>query len=921
MDILLYPQRKVRRTEVNINKHLILIKGEDKTEEISKCIYEKGKWLVSYGKSKTYSYQYTNVQWLKSPVSLDPATTVVYENKQPLSGVKNIFDFGKYIRICYSTGFNKVYRRNQITMEQSCLKKLEANNVFEYLKQLAGMVSVTNGEDRSFLSKQYEKIFFVSQSSVLAKYLYPDKLNAPRSIQMPIFPFGFNLSQKVATEKAMSEQISVIEGPPGTGKTQTILNIIANALINNKTVAVVSNNNAATSNVLEKLEKYGIDFIAAFLGKKENKEKFFNEQRKDYPDMSTWMIDAAGFERIRRTLEANGKELEEMHEAKNKASILKEQLASLSVESEYFSTYNNETNEEIKPYRSLFYHSSDTIVSLWLDYQSMLEKHGIVILKYKLTNLLRYGIISFSFYENSHEKVIAHFQKLYYEKKANELTKQIDILTKRLERYEFDRAIKDYSENSMILFKAKLAERYSKRKERLIFTKEALWRDFDSFINEYPVILSTTHSLRTCACDNYLFDYVIIDEASQVDIVTGALAFSCAKNAVIVGDLKQLPNVVTTKTAEDTTWVFKRHSLNTAYHYAENSILSSITNLYRDIPRTLLKEHYRCHPKIIGFCNQKFYNNELIILTEENGREKSLVAYKTAKGNHARGNYNQRQIDVILEEILPELTLDVKKQSVGIISPYRLQTDKLTEAVGDSGIEIDTVHKYQGREKDVIIITTVTNEVNDFVDNPNLINVAISRAVDKLIVVVSDNEKNENSNIGDLLRYIAYNNFEIINSSIYSVFDLLYKSYSQHLLTIMKNKKGVSEYESENLMYSVIEKVLHLQEFQNLDCVMHQPLKMLIRNPEKLDEKERQFVMNVFTHTDFVIFNKLDKMPVLVIEVDGYGYHANNPKQLERDKMKDTILYKYDIPILRIKTNESGEEARLRNKLIQIINQ
>lgn len=81
----------------------------------------------------------------------------------------------------------------------------------------------------------------------------------------------------------------------------------------------------------------------------------------------------------------------------------------------------------------------------------------------------------------------------------------------------------------------------------------------------------------------------------------------------------------------------------------------------------------------------------------------------------------------------------------------------------------------------------------------------------------------------------------------------------------MKSKKGVSEYESENLMYIVIEKVLHLQEFQNLDCVMHQPLKMLIRNFEKLDEKECKFVMNVFTHTDFVIFNKLDKMPVLVI--------------------------------------------------------
>jgi very-short-patch-repair endonuclease len=58
--------------------------------------------------------------------------------------------------------------------------------------------------------------------------------------------------------------------------------------------------------------------------------------------------------------------------------------------------------------------------------------------------------------------------------------------------------------------------------------------------------------------------------------------------------------------------------------------------------------------------------------------------------------------------------------------------------------------------------------------------------------------------------------------------------------------------------------------------------------------------MNILTHTDFVIFNKLDKMPVLVVEVDGHAFHANNPKQLERDKMKDQILRKYDIPIIRM---------------------
>ena len=904
---------------MNIEKHLILIKGEDKTEKISSCLYEGGKWHVDYGNGKMYPYQFLNVKWYRDPVLLNPETTLVYHNDQPLSGINKIFIFGDYIRICFVTGYRKIYSRQELTVEQSCLSNPDAHNTFGYLKYLANRVSVANEGDNSFLSKQYEKITCISPSAVLAKYISVTPLDNAQYVEMPIFPFGFNLSQKAATEKALTEQISVIEGPPGTGKTQTILNIIANAIINEKTVAVVSNNNAATANVLEKLQKYGVDFIAAYLGNKENKEKFFADQTQAYPNMSTWVMNVADYNAIKKALEASGNELKEMLEVKNRVAVLKQELSALLVEKEYLDTYYNETSEEIVPYRSWYDHNADTIIALWLDYQQMLEKHHVITLINKLKNLLRYGIFSFSFYKNSGDKVISFFQKLYYERKGKELNQEIEGLTKMLKSYHFDQAMKKYSENSMKLFKAKLAERYGVYKERKVFTKESMGKDFSSFIKEYPVVLSTTHSLRSCMSANYLFDYVIMDEASQVDIVTGALALSCAKNAIIVGDLKQLPHVVSEKMKEETNEIFERFALPMAYHYAENSMLSSITKLYKDVPRTLLKEHYRCHPQIIGFCNQKFYNNELIVLTDGDGREKPLVVYKTAKGNHARGNYNQRQIDVILEEVIPEQIMDDNKQSVGIISPYRLQKDKLKEAIGKRNIEVDTVHKYQGREKDVVILTTVVNEVNEFVDNPNLINVAVSRAVDKLIVVVSDNEKNDNTNIGDLARYIEYNNFKIINSSIYSVFDLLYHKYSERLLIVMKNRKNVSDYESENLMNAVIEKVLNLPEFHNLDCVMHQPLKMLIRNPDKLDDKECRFAMNILTHTDFVIFNKLDKMPVLVVEVDGYAFHANNLKQLERDKIKDTILEKYSIPILRIRTNESGEETRLRDKLMRLM--
>lgn len=907
---------------LNIEKHLILVKDEDKTEQIEYCKYVDGKWSVTYHKnSKVYKYNYLNVVWHRSPRVINHETFIVYESNQPLSGIVKILDFGDYVRILFKSGYKKVYKRSNIIIEENCLSNKNAFNCFEYLKKLADHTSIKTEDDISFLSKQYSRLTTISPRSVLAAYLDKKPLiKEPGNIQ-PIFPFGFNLSQKEATEKALSEQISVIEGPPGTGKTQTILNIIANALVNDKTVAVVSNNNSATANVLEKLQKYDVDFIAAYLGNNDNKEKFFANQKNTYPDMLNWALPYSDYQSIKVSLIQSQHKLNQMLEYQNKLAVFKYELTELKTELEYFVRYYAETNGKPLQLHSIFKLNADKVISLMFDYQRIIEKGNLSFID-KAYHLFFYGIFDLAFYKNTPEEVISYLQKTYYDKKLKELNRKIESVSKKLKNYNFDNAIKEYRDTSMELFKAKLAEKYGTGGERIMFSADAFRKKFDRFIKEYPVILSTTHSLRNCVSENYLFDYLIIDESSQVDLVTGALALSCAKNAVIVGDTKQLPNVIPSEVEKVTKQIFESFKLESAYSYVENSLLSSITNLYTDIPKTLLKEHYRCHPKIIGFCNQKFYHNQLIILTDAQDNDKPLVLYKTIKGKHARGKLNQRQIDVVFEEIIPEQNIDDAKQSVGIISPYRLQTDELKKVIGARNIEADTVHKFQGREKNIIILTTVANEVavNDFVDDPNLVNVAVSRAVNQLIVVVSDGcEDWKGTNIGDLVRYIQYNNFEIIESQIYSVFDLLYSSYSEKLLNIMKNSKNVSEYQSENLMNMVIEKVLSESEFQSLDKVLHQPLKMLIKDPSKLNDDECRYAMNILTHTDFVIFNKLDKMPVLVVEVDGYAYHANNPKQLERDKMKDNILYKYDIPILRIKTNESGEEEKLRQKLSKIL--
>ncbi len=82
-----------------------------------------------------------------------------------------------------------------------------------------------------------------------------------------------------------------------------------------------------------------------------------------------------------------------------------------------------------------------------------------------------------------------------------------------------------------------------------------------------------------------------------------------------------------------------------------------------------------------------------------------------------------------------------------------------------------------------------------------------------------------------------------------------------------------------------------------------------------MTDEEIRYASNNNTHIDFLIYNEISKKPVLAIEVDGYKYHKESTQQYERDKLKRNILFKYNIPLLRLKTNKSGEESSIKHKL------
>ena len=188
-----------------------------------------------------------------------------------------------------------------------------------------------------------------------------------------------------------------------------------------------------------------------------------------------------------------------------------------------------------------------------------------------------------------------------------------------------------------------------------------------------------------------------------------------------------------------------------------------------------------------------------------------------------------------------------------------------------------------------------------------------------MIIVAADQEQPAGSNVGDLIGYIRYNNCDVQHSEISSVFDYLYSQYENSRLEYLKKHRRISEYDSENLMYALIQEEIQKRDDAVLDVVCHQPLRLLFRNQSKMNPEEQRFVNTGLSHLDFLIYNKVSKEPLLAIEVDGFYYHKEGTKQAERDNLKNHILEVYGLPLLRFATNGSGEKEKLAETIDQLL--
>lgn len=407
---------------MDIRTTLILIDGKDRTAEIEKaeCVGEKIN--IRFNNSfKTYSYNLFHVEKFDNPKIIELNDKIAYVNDMPIYKPEAILDFGEYTRII-EYNRTRIVPTRLLKLLKSGIDNLKAERILSYLKEIANHLSTKPNED-AFLKREMDRLTFVHPDSVLNSYLNCKKIqNNELNDESIIYPFSFNLSQKVALENALSHSISVIEGPPGTGKTQTILNIIANLVVRKKSVAVVSNNNEAVKNIIEKMNKKQYSFMMAMLGRKENQEYFFSNMPKS--NVSDWCC-GESVEELKSQIEILNKKLNYLLNLDRQRAKIKQQLLSWKLEQEHFEKYYSNQNVEEILKLPLLNKNPDKIIEFLAETSYAIEYEKTDNFLFKLKLLLKYRIFNY-------KKLKFHEMSLFLRLEKEAYIKQIEKLEKTL---------------------------------------------------------------------------------------------------------------------------------------------------------------------------------------------------------------------------------------------------------------------------------------------------------------------------------------------------------------------------------------------------------------------------------------------------------------------------------------------------------
>lgn len=638
---------------------------------------------------------------------------------------------------------------------------------------------------------------------LLLTQTYPAR-GAPHHKQPLLEIYPLNHAQQQAVHESLHNPLTVITGPPGTGKSQVVLNIIANAVIESKTVLFASKNNKAVDVVIQKLTSILPYNLVVRMGHQTHRRnaKTQLEQLINQPIQTTQSPQKNKLFSLHTTIIKTQEQLTHL-------STLNDTLDKLQSDTEIITDH---IPEDFRIYDSKICLEKIDALRLQDDIDHVFHKQKFLHHFTSKRNIRTQEKCFKKYYDALPLPLQPLLQNLLTNKKtskhhalqliltikkqqliADEITQTKKTLLALPAYHELKNNLahlqKEYITVSQLLFKhhwvnifagttqqdKQQITRYFSISEQLqtgtadekTFTQLQTQRirSLQRILRFLPVWVVTNLSAKqSFPLKHNLFDVLIIDEASQCDIVSAIPLFYRAKHVVIIGDPFQLKHISLLTEQQD------RHLAET-HHISEelfNQLSYTLHSLYdvaEEITKKnnqkpiLLNEHYRCHHDIVEFSNEYYYNRKLSIATDEtrllmHPTITKRILWHQVKGKtvHAKSPYNEEEAERVVEETLNLLNLiSEKKASIGIVTLFRAQTDLITEKLQkfqdlfEQDITVGTAHRFQGDEKDIILFSPAISEgakpgTLHWIQTTNqLLNVAVTRAR-SLFVIIGDQE-------------------------------------------------------------------------------------------------------------------------------------------------------------------------------------
>jgi very-short-patch-repair endonuclease len=278
------------------------------------------------------------------------------------------------------------------------------------------------------------------------------------------------------------------------------------------------------------------------------------------------------------------------------------------------------------------------------------------------------------------------------------------------------------------------------------------------------------------------FDLVVIDEASQCDIASALPLLFRAKRSVIIGDPMQLRHITALPRPRDSELQHKHDLVETrvGWMYSVSSLFDVAASTVPSENIINLRDHHRSHADIIGFSNNAFYEGRLRVATRyprlkrPNSTQRGIV-WQDVRGSTTTpregGALNAEEARAVVDAVVDLLVTRGYTGTVGVVTPFRaqaqllqsmLQSRKELQAVaGRAELLVDTVHKFQGDERDVMFFSSVVSSgisagaLGFLRSNGNLFNVAITRARG-LLHVVGDRKMAAACGVDYLEQFVTY---------------------------------------------------------------------------------------------------------------------------------------------------------------------